>query len=178
MFSACLTFAQVNSNKEKNSDPVSFMSIKVAGNLSDFLQKVEAKGFNPTEETNGENISTLKGIYLGQDADVLVLSTEKTEQVYAVVVLLNKHNNWSTLKSDFEFLKKSYSDQYGKPEANIHHFTMPFNDVQDEMQKVELGMCDYSCSWGSPSVSLEITKSARIMITYENDAAFQLYAGL
>lgn len=176
IFSMSLAVAQPNPVGETgNIQGVSFVGVNVAGNTADFLQKIEAKGFQRVE--NNGNAYELKGTFNNQVADILVLST-KTEQVYAVVVLLPKYNNWNTLKTDFKKLKKSFVEQYGKPDKNSHYFSMPFDDIQDEMQKIELGWCYYSCSWNNPKVSIEITKSARIMIIYENDASFQLYAGL
>ena len=175
--SVTLTFAQTDPRGAVDSNPINFLGIQVAGNLDLFLQKIEEKGFKISEESKS-NESVLKGNFLGQNADVLVLSTKGTDQVYAVVVLLPQENNWNTLKANFKILKNSFVALYGKPEENSHHFTMPFDDVQDELQKVQLGMCDYSCSWSSPKITLAITKSARIMITYENDVNFQMYAGL
>jgi len=175
--SVCLAVAQTESPKGSNLGPVCFMGIPVTGNLSEFVLKVEEKGFTVSDESSG-NMPYLKGLYLGEKADILILSTEGSQQVYGVLVMLQQNNNWNIMKGDFNILKKSFTEQYGKPEKNDHSFTQPFNDVQDEMKKVELGMCDYSCSWSTPHVELEITKSARIIITYENDANFHMYAGL
>jgi hypothetical protein len=175
--STSLALAQTQPSRVADSNPVSFMGISVSGNLESFLLKVEEKGFKVSSEGTA-NMSMLNGDFLGEKADLLILSTEGTQQVYGVIVLLQKNNNWATMKGNFNILKKMYTEQYGKPEKNDHYFTKPFDDVQDEMQKVELGMCDYLCSWNTPNVILEITKSARIIITYENDAAFREYAGL
>jgi hypothetical protein len=174
-FSTSLVLAQTESGKEIK--PVSFMGIRVAGNLNDFLPKMVEKGFKVSDDGTA-NMSVLKGSFLGEDAQILVLSTEGTEQVYGVIVLLGQNNNWNAMKSNFNTLKKSLSEEYGKPKVNDHYFAKPFDDVQDEMQKVELGMCDYICSWNNPNVVLEITKNARIIITYENEASFNQYAGL
>jgi len=169
-----MAFAQTKPANGADSNIVSFIGIAVTGNLSDFLVKVKEKGFASGDSST--NLSILKGPFLGEKADVLVLSTDSAQQVYGVIVLLQKNNDWNIMKGNFNILKNMFTEQYGKPERNDHHFTKPFDDVQDEMQKVELGMCDYLCSWNNPNVILEITKSARIIITYENDANYHLYS--
>lgn len=177
ILSSCLAFAQPNTLQQTNNGVPSFLDVKIEGNVDEFLQKIEAKGFSPVNNESG-NVFALKGMFGGENADLLILSTEKSKQVYAVVVLIKSGNNWKAVKSDFKTLKNKLIEQYGKPDENSHSFALLYDDVQDRMQKVKLGLCDYSCTWVNPKVSMEITKNARIMITYDNGANVQLYAAL
>lgn len=96
---------------------LSFKGIPLEGQMSDFCDKLEGKGF--TKLGNDNNTTLFVGDFTGRDATIGVIADDDGENVYSVVVLFDSSDEWKVLVSIYDYYKDLYTRKYGKPKASI-----------------------------------------------------------
>ena len=82
---------------------LSFKGIPIEGSMTDFCQKLKAKGFTSIGSEN--NITLFSGDFTGRDATVGVTATDDGENVFAVVVIFDSSDEWNTLVNTYDYYK-------------------------------------------------------------------------
>lgn len=162
----CLMTMCVTANAQE-TEHLKFMGIPIEGNANAFIQKLASKGFVKTNTTDYGIL--LKGTFAGvKDAELCVLQTPKTKQVWKVAVYLPKENTWSSIKHQYEKFKTSFSEKYGEPDSHYEFFKSPYYEGDGyEESAVKLGKCYYSSFWGC-GLMVDISKFMQVRLAYED----------
>lgn len=90
-----------------------FKGIPIEGNLRSFCQKLEAKGFDLARERR--NYAMFYGDFIGHNTCITVKATSNGDNVYAVIVLFESSETWTTLVNHYDYCKDLYAKKYGTP---------------------------------------------------------------
>ena len=122
---------------------------------------------------------TLIGAFAGENCDILVTGTPKTNTVYSVMASsIHIYSSWSTVKNRYLELKKAFTSKYGSPILEHSNFEYPFSEGNgNEMMAIMLDKCTYNCTFeikGKGLIILNIVKArsgaeAKIIIIYLDD---------
>lgn len=148
-----------------------FMKTPIDGTITEFATKMKAKGFVQIVES--ENFITMKGEFMDEECNIHIVGTKKTNIVYMVSVVFDRdYTSWYSLKSDYNDIRDSYIDKYGKPTKDYHFFSSPYYEGDGyEMQAVRLEKCNYLCFWNNMeegNIMISIMKSSRISVSYQD----------
>ena len=108
---------------------LSFKGIPIEGSMTDFCQKLKAKGFTSIGSEN--NITLFSGDFTGRDATVGVTATDDGENVFAVVVIFDSSDEWNTLVNTYDYYKDLYtrSDSNTALMAEVHQGTVVYGSA-------------------------------------------------
>lgn len=148
-----------------------FMKVPIDGTITEFASKMKAKGFVQIGEI--KSIITMKGEFMGKGCKVYISGTEQTKTVCLIAVYFDReYTSWYSLKSDYNDIRDSYIDKYGKPTKDYHFFSSPYYEGDGyEMQAVRLEKCNYLCFWNNMeegNIMISIMKSSRISVSYQD----------
>ncbi len=159
--------------KSQENNYLTFMGIPISGNINDFIKNLEDKGFILNED-EGDNI-TLTGKFTNQDVLLVLLQSDKTNDISGVGVAYNPVDSWSLLEQSYDNLLTAYSKKYGKPTTSLREIPSTYNDSGNY---IFLGFkndnVEYSDTWDLPSGAILITivpnslSSACIFIVYKD----------
>lgn len=139
---------------------LSFKGIPIRGSMTEFCQKLKAKGFISIGQEN--NISLFAGDFTGREATVGVTATDDGNNVFAVVVLLNPSEEWNTLVNTYDYYKNLYTRKYGKPTISKENNPALSNSNTALMAEVYQGTVVYGSEWKvtGGDIQLSIEKSS------------------
>ena len=101
-----------------------FKNIPIDGSVENFVQKLKLQGYKDVATQNG--FSLLTGDF-ADDNDVAVLIAANDKGiVYAISVMIDGGNSWSSLKAKYQKYKSALSEKYGKPSKVIEEFYSPY----------------------------------------------------
>lgn len=166
LFIICSLFFCNLSAQEKHME---FKGIPINGTLSTFVQKMKVKGYK-TVYTQ-DNAVVMEGEFIGKKADIYILATPKTKIVWKVGVNLEKEISWSSLKSEYNKIKESYMNKYGKPLHSFERFDEPYYEGDGyELQALKMEKCTYTSYFETPEgiISVGMGTSGCISIGYED----------
>ena len=103
----------LTSYAQSNSEHLSFKGIPIEGSMSEFCQKLKAKGFTSIGSEN--NLALFMGDFTGRNATIGVTATDDGKNVFAVAVLFDPSDEWNTLVNTYSYYKDLYTRKYGKP---------------------------------------------------------------
>ena len=83
---------------------LSFKGIPIEGSISTFCQKLKAKGL--TQVHSEDNIRLFTGDFTGRGATIGVIADQSGKNVFSVVVLLSKSDEWNTLVNTYDYCKE------------------------------------------------------------------------
>lgn len=152
---------------------LSFKGIPIEGSMTDFCQKLKAKGFTSIGSEN--NITLFSGDFTGRDATVGVTATDDGENVFAVVVIFDSILEWNTLVNTYDYYKDLYTRKYGKPTISKEKNPALSDSNTALMAEVHQGTVVYGSAWEvtGGDIQLSIEKSSgvyegMVMIRYRD----------
>lgn len=152
---------------------LSFKGIPIEGSMTDFCQKLKAKGFTSIGSEN--NITLFSGDFTGRDATVGVTATDDGENVFAVVVIFDSSDEWNTLVNTYDYYKDLYTRKYGKPTISKEKNPALSDSNTALMAEVHQGTVVYGSAWEvtGGDIQLSIEKSSgvyegMVMIRYRD----------
>lgn len=154
----------------QNSQHFKFNGIPIDGNISNFVSKMNKKGFI-LEDYHEKSVAIMSGKFCGEDVNLFIIASEKSKTVWKVVVDYNNKGSWSTLKSDYSELKELFTKKYGYPEKSFNFFERPYYDGDGyELQALRLEKCHYVSFYNLSDgyISLKISQFGNIQIAYED----------
>lgn len=105
-----LLFAVINVMAQEH---LSFKGIPIEGSMTEFCQRLKAKGFVSIGREN--NLSLFSGDFTGRKATVGVTATDDGKNVFAVIVLFDSSGEWNALVNTYDYYKDLYIRKYGNP---------------------------------------------------------------
>ncbi|MFR9505879.1 MAG: hypothetical protein SNI32_07350 [Rikenellaceae bacterium] len=166
--------------QEANNSHLEFMGLPITGNVNSFAAKLGAKGFDKLDASAGENIIMLEGTFVNQNVVVLLVYSQKSNEIFRVGVLFEPYNSYEILKNSQINLVELFSKKYGEPTESIREFKSPYNEGST---LVMLGFADEQCkssdSWLLDNGAIQIqikgvdSSSAMLMVIYEDTIGTQ-----
>ncbi len=163
-------FAAINIMAQEH---LSFKGIPIEGSMTEFCQKLRAKGFISIGQEN--NITLFSGDFTGREATVVVTATDDGKNVFAVVVLFDPSEEWNTLVNTYDYYKDLYTRKYGKPRLSKEKNPAHSNSNISLMAEVHQGTVVYGSVWEvtGGDIQLSIEKSSgvyegMVMIRYRD----------
>jgi hypothetical protein len=149
----------LTSYAQSNSEHLSFKGIPIGGSMSEFCQKLKAKGFTSIGSEN--NLALFIGDFTGRDATIGVTATDDGKNVFAVAVLFDPSGEWNTLVNTYSYYKDLYTRKYGKPTISKEK-NPAFSDSNTAlMAEVHQGTVVWASAWevigGDIELSIEKT---------------------
>lgn len=165
-----LFFAAINLMAQEH---LSFKGIPIEGSMTEFCQKLKAKGFKPIGSDSNPSLFT--GNFTGREVVVGVAATNNGKDVFAVIVTLGISEEWNTLVNTYNYHKDLYTRKYGKPAISEEKNPARSNSNTALMAEVHQGRVVYSSVWEVPGgdIKLSIEKTSGIyeggvVIRYRN----------
>lgn len=152
-------FAAINIMAQEH---LSFKGIPIEGSMTEFCQKLRAKGFISIGQEN--NITLFSGDFTGREATVVVTATDDGKNVFAVVVLFDPSEEWNTLVNTYDYYKDLYTRKYGKPRLSKEKNPAHSNSNISLMAEVHQGTVVYGSVWEvtGGDIQLSIEKSSGV----------------
>lgn len=149
-----------------------FKQFPINGDVNSFIQCLTNGGYTISESYNYTyHAASLKGSFAGKtDCSIAVIGTPKTHIVCSVMVFMQEHHIWSSIKSQYEELKNQLSRKYGNP-VSYEYFSDPYFEG-DGYELTALG-CDH-CTYLSMfettngKISVSMSSGAKVMIVYQD----------
>lgn len=149
---------------------MTFKDISMDCNLTTFVSKLKAKGYTTT--LIQEDAAVLSGSFAGKDdCTIVVLCTSVSKLVWKVGVIFPKRTSWSSLKSEYNSFKESYTQKYGSPKS-YEFFSDPYYEGDGyELQAIGLDKCTYASFFSTPlgGIILKIDSDKCVSVSYEDE---------
>lgn len=141
---------------------LSFKGIPIEGSMTEFCQKLKAKGFTSIGREN--NLTLFSGDFTGRKATVGVTATDDGKNVFAVIVLFDPSGEWNTLVNTYDYYKDLYTRKYGKPTVSKENNPARSDSNTALMAEVHQGTVVYGSAWEvtGGDIQLSIEKSSGI----------------
>lgn len=152
IISLCVMLATLTGNAQEH---LSFKGIPIEGSISTFCQKLKAKGL--TQVHSEDNIRLFTGDFTGRDATIGVIADQTGKNVFSVVVLLPKSDEWNTLVNTYEYYKDLYTEKYGKPTFNKENNPSLSDSNFSLMHELYEGKVVYGCVFDATGGTIELT---------------------
>ena len=170
---AVLSIGVLNAQTPKH---FSFQGIQIDGSITEFVKKMEVKGFK-TDTIQG-NFAIMEGTFAGiPGCMIMITATRHTDKVYFVGILTPEYDIWDSLKHDYAKFKKLYIAKYKAPFKSDESFTDPYFDgCGYELSVLEMGKYNYFAEWilNNGRICLTIGTTGRISFTYTDKINFAL----
>ena len=154
-------------------DHLSFKGIPIEGSMTEFCQKLKAKGF--TSVGREKNLTLFSGDFTGRKATVGVTATDDGKNVFAVIVLFDASSEWNTLVNTYDYYKDLYTRKYGEPTFSKENNPALSDSNTALMAEVHQGTVVYGSTWEvtGGDIQLSIEKSSgvyegMVMIRYRD----------
>ena len=136
-----LMFACMLAITASAQEHLTFKGIAINGSLTSFVSKLKAQGFTETAKDNTSTV--LEGEFGGRDCQIFINASQSTQTVYQAVVVLDKDNSWSSLKSTYSEYKSLLKSKYGSG-TSYERFMSPYEEGDGyEMTAVRNDKCLY-----------------------------------
>ena len=141
---------------------LSFKGIPIEGTMTEFCQKLKAKGLTSIGREN--DIALFSGDFTGREATIGVISTDDGKNVFAVVVLFDPSGEWNTLANTYNYYKDLYTRKYGKPTFSKENNPARSDSNIALMAEVHEGTVVWGNAWNvtGGEIELSIEKSSGI----------------
>jgi len=159
-----LTFAQT-------SEHLIFKGVPIDGTLSEYVSKMEEAGFNKIEIDDG--LAMLQGDFASyKDCIIGVATLDQKDLVSKISIIFPESSKWSTLSSNYYYLKELLTEKYGAPSEIVEKFDT-YSEPKDDNAKiheVRMDRCKYYTSF-----ELE---NGTIQLSIENDGIITCFVML
>lgn len=177
--SSCISNETNNSSVIQTVEPIIddgqhllFKQFPITGDVNSLIQALSSSGYKLEEPYNYTyHAAALSGPFAGyNDCSIIVVGTPKTHLACAVMVFLQEHHIWHTIKSQYEQIKSQLTKKYGNPES--YEF---FSDPYYEGDGSELtALFSDHCTWSSyfktsnGTISVSMTNNYKVLIVYQD----------
>ena len=154
-----------------DSGYLSIKGVPIKGSMTEFCQKLRAKGLTYIGSKN--NFTLFEGDFIGRNASIGIAATDDGKNIFAVVILFDPSEEWNTLVGAYDYCKDLYTRKYGKPSVLKEMNPASSSSNIALMSEVYQGTVVWGCLWevAGGEIELSIEKSDGIyegvvMITY------------
>ena len=145
----------LTSYAQSNSEHLSFKGIPIEGSMSEFCQKLKAKGFTSIGSEN--NLALFMGDFTGRNATIGVTATDDGKNVFAVAVLFDPSDEWNTLVNTYSYYKDLYTRKYGKPTISKEKNPAYSDSNTALMAEVHRGRVVWTNAWEVTGGDIELS---------------------
>jgi hypothetical protein len=148
--------------QQDTSVHMTFKGVPISGTLNEFVAKMKNSGFNQIETADG--ISILKGDFASYKNCIVGVSTLKDKDlVNRISVIFPEQDNWSSLSSNYNYLKELLTEKYKEPIEIVEEFqtNLQLTDDDDKMHEVRHDGCKYFTTYE--------TNKGKIRLTIDHD---------
>ena len=152
---------------------LSFEGMSLEGEYDTFTRIMRRNGFRFATRDHQEPF--MRGKVLGEQADVTILVTPKTYQVYMLMVSYPQRTGWETLKNQYDSVKMKLFARYGAPEASVEQFASPLAE-NNPLAALEHDNATFVSNYRVPGgeIILTLSKDARVQLYYMDAAGMEL----
>ena len=140
---------------QSSSEHLTFKGIPIEGSMTEFCQKLKAKGFTSIGSEN--NVTLFSGDFTGREANIGVTATNDGENVFAVVVLFDPSGEWNTLVNTYDYYKDLYTRKYGKPAISKEKNPALSDSNTALMAEVHQGTAVWGSAWKVTGGEIELS---------------------
>lgn len=168
-------FVESTSSKDSSIIPKSgrhleFKGVVINGAKDDVVDSLLKQGY--TFVDGGENGALLNGKFAGvYDCQILITASQHTHQTYSIAVFTPQVSSWWSVKADYNRIKEMLRKKYGRPNYSSEFFSDPYYEGDGcEFTAMGTGNALFvtSYSFNDGSITLQITDSAQLLITYKD----------
>lgn len=154
-------------------DHLKFEGMALEGPYDTFTRIMRRNGFKFTGKDPREPF--MRGKVFGEQADVTILVTPRTYQVYMVMVSYPRRTGWQTLKNQYDSMKLKLYARYGEPVLTMEQFSSPLAE-NNPLGALEAGNASFVCSYAAPGgeIILSLSQDARVQLHYMDAAGMKL----
>jgi len=148
------TFAQVNPD---TSNHMTFKGVPIDGTLNEYISKMKKSGFTHIGTENG--IAMFKGDFAAYKNCIIgVSSLKQKDLVSKITVIFPEQETWSSLSSNYFYLKELLTEKYGEPSESVEEFDglKPIDD-NDKMYQVGFDNCKYYTTYETEKGSIQLS---------------------
>jgi len=153
-----ITFAQVNPD---TSGHMTFKGVPIDGTLNEYISKMKKSGFTHIGTDDGN--AMFKGDFAAYKNCFIGVSTLKQKDLVSrIAVIFPEQETWSSLSSNYFYLKELLTEKYGEPSESVEEFdnSQPRDD-NSKMHEVGMNNCKYYTTYE--------TENGSIQLSIEND---------
>ncbi len=153
--SIMLTMTAFAQNKQE-SEHLSFKGVPIDGTLKAYTEAMKSAGFTYLGTQDG--VSILQGDFAGYRGCTIGVSTlKKLDLVSTIGVIFPEQETWSSLYSNYSFLKEMLTKKYGEPTDETERFDSSPNDDGSRMYELEMDRCKYYTIFSTPKGDIELS---------------------
>ena len=145
----------LTSYAQSSSEHLTFKGIPIEGSMSEFCQKLKAKGFTSIGSEN--NLALFIGDFTGRNATIGVTATDDGKNVFAVVVFFDPSGEWNTLVNTYDYYKDLYTHKYGSPTISKEKNPARSDSNAALMAEVHQGTVVWGCVWDLTGGDIELS---------------------
>lgn len=145
----------LTSYAQSSSEHLTFKGIPIEGSMTEFCQKLKAKGF--TSIGNENNLALFMGDFTGRNATIGVTATDDGKSVFAVAVLFDPSGEWNTLVNTYSYYKDLYTRKYGKPTISKEKNPALSDSNTALMAEVHQGTVVWGSAWEVTGGDIELS---------------------
>lgn len=149
-----------------------FKQFPITGDVKSFIQSLISSGYTMVEPYNYTyNAATLRGSFAGNnDCSIAVLGTPKSHITCCVMVFLQEHYIWYTIKDQYEKIKNQLAKKYGNPESYEYFMDPYYEGDGSELTALFSDHCTYLSMFNTSNgkITVSMTGEAKVMIAYQD----------
>lgn len=145
-------------NESETNEHMTFKGVPIDGTLNEFVSKMKNSGFNHVGVENG--IGILKGDFAGYKGCIVGVATLKQKDLVSkITVIFPESDTWSSLSSDYFYLKELLTEKYGEPREVVEKFDTRIEPRDDNSKMHEVGMdrCKYYTTYETEKGSIQLS---------------------
>lgn len=157
-------------NKTDKTDQVKhlvFKGVPINGTLNDYVAKMKKSGFKLTGTENG--FAILEGDFAGYKGCFIGVGTLKQKDLVSkIVVKFPDQDTWSTLSSNYFYLKELLTEKYGEPSEIVEKFDSSYEprDDNSRMHQVAMDRCKYYTTYEFEEGSIQLSIEHDSVLSY------------
>ncbi len=145
----------LTSYAQSSSEHLTFKGIPIEGSMTEFCQKLKAKGFTSISDEN--DLALFVGDFTGRNATIGVTATDDGKSVFAVTVFFDPSDEWNTLVNTYNYYKDLYTRKYGKPTISKEKNPALSDSNTALMAKVHEGTVVWGSAWEVTGGDIELS---------------------
>lgn len=146
-------------------DHLRFEGLSLSGDYNSFARQLRKKHFRFKTKDHQEPF--MEGKVLGEKADVTILVTPKSYQVYMILASYPQRESWALLKNQYESMKMKLFARYGDPQHSLETFASAAAEA-DPLEGLSTGYTSYVSTWVVPGgeIIMSLSEDARVQIYF------------
>lgn len=149
-----------------------FKQFPITGDVNALIKQLCSSGYTISEPYDYVyNAASLIGSFAGNnDCHVAVIGTPKSHLACCVMVFLQEHHIWYTIKDQYEKIKNQLSKKYGTPETYEYFMDPYYEGDGSELTALFSDHCTWMSIFNTPkgTISVSMTSESKVLIAYQD----------